>query len=66
LIAICAAGLPGLQPYWWERHAIPAYLFVGILAWSEPMKRKWIPIAWLSLLAALAIAHLVHVLVYLG
>ncbi len=65
-MALCAAVLPGLQPYWWERHAIPAYLLVGILAWSEPMKRRWIPIAWLSILAVLAIAHLVHVVVYLG
>ncbi len=66
LMAICAAALPSLHPYWWERHAIPAYLLVGILAWSEPMKRRWIPIAWLSILAVLAIAHLVHVVVYLG
>lgn len=66
LMALCAAALPALSPYWWERHAIPAYLFVGILAWSEPMKRKWIPIAWLSILAVLAIAHLVHVIVYTG
>ncbi len=66
LMAICAAALPALHPYWWERHAIPVYLFVGILAWSEPMKRKWIPIVWLCLLGVLAIAHLVHVVVYLG
>jgi len=67
LMALCAAALPALHSFgWWERHAIPAYLFVGILAWSEPMKRKWIPIAWLSLLAALAIAHVLHVVVYLG
>jgi len=66
LMAICAAALPALHPYWWERHAIPVHLFVGILAWSQSMERRWIAIAWLSLLAALAIAHLAHVLVYLG
>ena len=66
LMAVCGAALPVLHPYWWERHAIPVYLFVGLLAWSEPMKRKWLPIAWLSMLAALAIAHLVQVVAYIG
>lgn len=59
-----AATLPVLHPWWWERHALPVYLLVGLLAWTEPLKRRRVAVAWLIALAALALAHLIHVVVF--
>ena len=63
LMAACAAVFPLLDPYWWERHAVPAYLLLGLLVWSEPLKRRWLPLAWLAMLIVLAVAHLAQAVV---
>jgi len=60
-IALCAAAIPGISPAWSERHAIPAYLFMGILAWSEPFRRRWLIIAWLVFMGILSCTHLWHI-----
>ncbi|MEA3400295.1 MAG: glycosyltransferase family 39 protein [Armatimonadota bacterium] len=58
IMAVCAAGLPAICPIWWERHFIPAYLLVGILAWTEPLRRRWIAIGWLVIVGLLTMTHL--------
>ena len=58
VMAVFATGLFSLAHAWKERHALPAYLLVGLLAWTEPFKRRWVVVGWILVMGLMAVALL--------